>query len=236
MLLFYIRHADPIYNPDSLTEQGLLQAEALVQRMKICNPQKIFVSSSNRARLTANPSAKALGLEPEILDWCHEDKAWEDFSCIDARGKREWIFFQPEYAEVFNSDEMYKMGREWYLNPNLSPVSAEKGWQRIKKETDDFMKSLGYIRQGRGFTSENVKYDRVALFAHQGFGLLFLSCLLDIPFPIFGTHFDIGHSGVSVVEFADSAFSIPRLIQLSNDSHIFADPRLKTNYQNRIEF
>ena len=34
MLLFYVRHGDPIYNPDSLTELGIKQAEALVIRMK----------------------------------------------------------------------------------------------------------------------------------------------------------------------------------------------------------
>ena len=33
MLLFFIRHGDPIYNPDSLTDLGKKQAEALVKRM-----------------------------------------------------------------------------------------------------------------------------------------------------------------------------------------------------------
>ena len=35
MLLFYVRHGDPIYKPDSLTELGHRQAEALVARMKV---------------------------------------------------------------------------------------------------------------------------------------------------------------------------------------------------------
>lgn len=33
MLLFFVRHGDPIYHPDSLTELGERQAEALVKRM-----------------------------------------------------------------------------------------------------------------------------------------------------------------------------------------------------------
>ena len=33
MLLFYIRHGDPIYNPDSLTPQGERQAEALAKQI-----------------------------------------------------------------------------------------------------------------------------------------------------------------------------------------------------------
>ena len=34
MLLFFVRHGDPIYQPDSLTELGKQQAEALVQGAK----------------------------------------------------------------------------------------------------------------------------------------------------------------------------------------------------------
>ena len=49
MLIFYVRHGEPIYQPDSLTEHGKKQASALVQRMIECNPDRIFSSSSNRA-------------------------------------------------------------------------------------------------------------------------------------------------------------------------------------------
>ena len=80
------------------------------------------------------------------------------------------------------------------------------------------------------------KYKRVALFAHQGFGMAFLSCLLDVPYPMMSMRFDMGHSGVTVIEFADEGFAIPRMNQLSNDSHIFHSDKLKTKYQNRIEF
>ena len=33
MLLYIVRHGDPIYNPDSLTERGKLQAAALGKRL-----------------------------------------------------------------------------------------------------------------------------------------------------------------------------------------------------------
>ena len=94
-LLFYVRHGDPIYNPDSLTEQGLLQAQALVERMKICKPERIFASSSNRAQLTAKPTAEALGLPIETLDWCHEHKTWEDFTTTREDGVIKWYCHIP---------------------------------------------------------------------------------------------------------------------------------------------
>ena len=78
--------------------------------------------------------------------------------------------------------------------------------------------------------------ERVALFAHQGFGLAFLSCVLGIPYPVFATHFDIGHSAMTVIDFSsDDGIVVPRVLQLSNDSHIFA-AGMKTAYNNKIEF
>lgn len=35
MILYYIRHADPIYDPDSLTPLGIRQAEALAKRLAL---------------------------------------------------------------------------------------------------------------------------------------------------------------------------------------------------------
>ena len=78
--------------------------------------------------------------------------------------------------------------------------------------------------------------ERIALFAHQGFGLSFLSRVLNIPHPIFCTRFDMGHTGMTVIEFdADREYVIPRVLTLANDSHLYKDG-LPTRYQNRIYF
>ena len=35
MIFFYIRHGDPIYNPDSLTPLGMRQADAIAKRLSL---------------------------------------------------------------------------------------------------------------------------------------------------------------------------------------------------------
>ena len=47
MLLFYVRHGDPIYDPDSLTPLGLKQADALAKRLCRYGIDEIYSSSSN---------------------------------------------------------------------------------------------------------------------------------------------------------------------------------------------
>lgn len=236
MLFFYVRHGDPIYAPDSLTEQGYAQAEALVERMKICKPEIIFSSSSNRAILTAQPTAKYFGLDIQVLDWCNENLVWNEFASVDSDGRHTWFFSDADIVEVFNTEEVYNLSDDWWKHPKFIGTAAKSGLDRINRETDAFMKNLGYIREGKGFIAENPKFDRVALFAHQGFGMAFLSSLLKIPYPMFSTHFDIGHSALTVIHFADNGFTVPKVLQLSNDSHIFHSDKLVTKYQNNIEF
>ena len=55
MLLYYVRHGDPIYDPDSLTPLGARQAEAVAKRLARYGLDEIYVSSSQRAKDTAKP-------------------------------------------------------------------------------------------------------------------------------------------------------------------------------------
>lgn len=236
MLLFYIRHGDPIYEPDSLTEQGYKQAEALVSRMERCAPKKIFASSSNRAILTAKPTCEALGTQMEILDWCNESHAaatfwYKDESCSS------WIFAHPTTKRLLASNEIRALDREWYKHPFFSEKlpHLQQGIDRIQGHTDAFMLSLGYRHVENGYISERPNDDRVALFAHQGFGLAFLSALLDIPYPMLATRFDMGHTGMTVIEFKGGEFVVPKVLQMSNDSHIFSSG-LPTSYNNYVTF
>lgn len=237
MLFFFIRHGDPIYVPDSLTELGHKQAAALVSRMACCKPDRIFASSSNRAILTAQPTAAHLGKKIEILDWCHENYAGEEFGVINDAGNRVWCFHNEKTKRLFLSSEVRRLDRQWYEHPGFAETKFKAGITRIRRESDAFFGSLGYRHapeQG-GYIAERPNDDRIALFAHQGFGLAFLSCLLDIPYPQFCTHFDTTHSGVTVIEFAGEGLVIPKVLQLSNDSHIFA-AGMETVYNREILF
>ena len=233
MLLFYVRHGDPIYNPDSLTELGQAQAQALVGRMKICNPSQIYVSSSNRARQTAQPTADALGIEPIILDWANEKYAFADLSIPKPEGGRQWLAASEEY-EFLISDEIRKLDHNWHTHPSMVERGVV-GTGRIAKDVDAWLETLGYKREGNGYRKVGQPPERVALFAHWGFGLAFLSHLLYIPYPQMATRFCIGHSQVTVIRFWDRDPVVPQVLQLSNDSHLFA-AGVETKYINRFLF
>ena len=67
MELYIIRHGDPDYANDTLTEKGWKQAEALVPRMVKVKPTKIYASPRGRAQDTAKPSLKVLAQKLSFL-------------------------------------------------------------------------------------------------------------------------------------------------------------------------
>lgn len=239
MLFFYIRHGAPIYQPDQLLPLGERQAEAVGKRLAMYGLDKIFSSTSTRAIQTAKPACEMTRLELTQLAFAHEHTAWEELSIDNGDGKgRHWIFTDAAIRQLFTEPEMRALGDRWYEHPTLAEHHFERGMERIRTESDKFFASLGYehIPYTGKYRAVAPNNDRVALFAHQGFGLAFLSCLLDIPYPQFSTHFDLCHTGMTVIDFSDEGgYAIPRVCMLSADGHLYREG-LPTYYNNRMRF
>lgn len=228
MLFFLIRHGDPVYDPDSLTPLGERQAEALAKRLALYGLDEVYTSTSNRAALTAKPTCELLKLQPKPLDFANERYTWAELTVEREDGVPgiTWLFYNRRTAALFNSREIRELGDRWYDHPDLVSHNYKKGIDRLYDACDGFFAGFGYEHErytGRYKTS-GPSGKRVALFAHQGFGLAFLSCLLDIPYPMFCTHFDICPTGMTVIEFQDIGGSaLPKMLTHSSDSHLYRE-------------
>lgn len=231
MLFFYVRHGDPIYNPDSLTPFGHEQARAVGKMLAHYKIDRIYASTSERAKLTARPLCDLTAKEMTLLDFANEGHAWQGLTCYsEAMGRDTWLFHSPEAKALFHEPELVALGQRWYKHPALSEKGFagkdyEAGILRIQEGADGLFESLGYKRVSDG-KYQVIKHsdERVALFAHQGFGLAFLSCVVGIPYPTFSTHFDICTSGVTVIEFNDvDGYAYPRILELSSSAHLYKE-------------
>lgn len=238
MLFFYIRHGDPIYDPDQLTPLGQRQAEAVGRRLSLYGIDRVFASSSGRASMTADPVCEIMRIPKTEVEFAREDRAWEYFSAPNDQGGRNWLFNHREMRKLFTDPEVLAMGNSWTEHPAFAGHEFGRGVERLRKESDEFFASLGYEHiPGTGSYKAVAPTDeRVALFAHQGFGLAFLSCLLDIPYPRFCVHFDMGHTGMTVIDFKDEGgIVIPRVLTAANDAHLYREG-LPTIYRKKIRY
>lgn len=72
MKLLIIRHGDPDYTIDSLTEKGFREAELLKNRLVKLNIDAFYCSPLGRARATAKPTLEAYNADAVICDWLRE--------------------------------------------------------------------------------------------------------------------------------------------------------------------
>ena len=240
MILFYIRHGEPIYDPDSLTPLGRRQAEAVARRLALFGVDRVFTSSSNRAIETSRPLCDILRIKPEpALDWINESYAWNELSVEDKAGHRHWCYDDERQLAAFSDPSVRALGERWYEHRAFDGFpSFGEAVRRMRENAFPLLSSLGYAREESraGFKVVRDNPERIALFAHEGAGLLFLSTILDIPYPLFAPAFSMEHTGMTAVEFTDrGGWCVPRVLQLSCDAHLYRDA-LPLNYQNRLRF
>ena len=238
MLLFYIRHGDPTYNPDQLTPLGHRQAEAIGKRLALVGVDTIYSSTSVRAIETATPTCEILKKELTQLDFLNESHPWQHLTYITSTGKRGWIPDNAEPLHIILSPEMKQYGERWYDHPKFKDYAYKDYLDKTDADVDALLASHGYIhdRERRVYTAENPTEERIAIFAHAGFGSVFFSSLLDIPYHDFSIHYDLSHSSMTVIEFRErGGVFIPKILTFSNDSHIYKEG-LPTAYNNKTRY
>jgi probable phosphoglycerate mutase len=227
MKLYFIRHGQPIYDPDSLTPLGEEQAKALSKWFLHRPPEKIYSSSSNRAIQTSMPTCRLLGKEPILCDWAHEAKAFESFHAIDANGNKQWILEVPTVIKQFLSPEVRALGDERYTHPYFADTDYANGVKTIQAATDKFLEELG-LRHDRENHCYHIIGDtpkRVALFAHYGAGLSILSSIMDIPYNVFCPHFNFALTGVTEINFHHhgDGVVVPQITCHSGTAHLYRE-------------
>ncbi len=226
MLLFYIRHGDPVYDPDSLTPLGERQAEAAAKRIAMNGIDKIYASTSNRAYQTAIPLSELTKKEITKIDFLNENHAWTYFSVPNEENNCQWVYQQQRMRKYFVSEEVYCLGDKWYNFPEFKKYKFKEGVEFFNKNVDEFMLSLGYEhnRSKRTYRAVRGNDERVAVYAHEGVGSIFFSSVLDLPYAGFAARYAITHTGMTVIEFGNSGEDIiPGILSFSNDSHIYKE-------------
>ena len=222
MRLYIIRHGNPDYIHDCLTPLGKRQAEAVSRRFAQDKLDLIYSSPLGRAKETAQPTCEILKKEMTILDWCSENAAYEDMCVRNPDGTTRWCFAK-QRSDYKNNDTI-NLTTDWKRsNPEFESEKVEKRLQIIRDGSDKLLAELGYERDGCVYKITKPNDLNVGVFCHQGFGLTWMSHLLSIPPHIFWASFDMTHTGVSLIEFANfpNGVTTPMMLQFDDLSHLF---------------
>ncbi len=217
MRLYIIRHADPDYDNDTITEAGHREAEALAQRLRKEGIDRIYCSPLNRAIHTMEYSAKQLGIEPIVAPWLTELSGWHVESAPgtmtpswDVHGER-------------IRGQQYSANDDWYEKAPFAGYQLHDKWETVRLSADAFMESLGYIRDRGVYRIAAPNSDRIAVFCHHGLGTTWLAHLLELPLPLVWSGFWMAPSSVTTVlmDERSTKYAVPRCLGFGDVSHLY---------------
>lgn len=184
MRILIIRHGDPDYERDTLTEKGHREAALLAEKLKNEKIDYFYSSPLGRALHTCEYVAKAHGREKDIVikDWLQE------FGCyhILPSGRERHFPWDMLPTEWMNDPKMYDY-KEWYKQDYYEKGGMESRYRYVTDGLDGLLKEHGYVRDGELYRTEAGHTKTLAFFCHFGLEMFLLSHLLHIS-PIVLTH------------------------------------------------
>ena len=182
MRILIIRHADPDYTHDTLTEKGWREAELLANRLEKEKIDYFYSSPLGRAKDTCKTVAKRFGKEKDIVvhDWLREFDARPHVPCND-RPTRAWDILPQFWTD---RDLLYDSKR-WHQEEYFKKVQTEEKYQAVGEGLKNLLASHGYVRENGRYRVENANSDTIALFCHFGIEMMILSLMLGVsPIPL----------------------------------------------------
>lgn len=176
MRILLIRHGDPDYEKDSLTEKGWREAELLADRLEKETLDHIYVSPMGRARDTAAETLRRLRREAEVCDWLREFQCQIWRPDDDTQRHISWDWLPQDHA----ADPDLDHADRWFENPAMAEADMKREYDWVTGSFDGLLDRHGYVRDGRVYRAERPNHETVALFCHFGVGCVLLSRLMNV--------------------------------------------------------
>ena len=221
MLLYLIRHGEPDYVTDTLTEEGWKQARLVSLRLAESGLDEIHSSPMGRARQTAQPTAEKLGLEVIIEPWAYE--LGEDCQTTYPDGKLKIAstlpsayLHQPAFRKMDSIEGLRQI-------PGLNDNCLIDRFEMISAGVDAMLENLGFRRNGEGTYDVIAPSDRhIALFCHAGMMRVVTAHLMNLPFHLLEASAMCNYTGITIFRFKGEPEQIsPVLFSYADTGHLY---------------
>ena len=219
MKIIFIRHGEPDYSVDNLTEKGKRETALLTNRLlKLPAVTDVYCSPLGRAIATAKPYLQATGRTAFVKRWMQEfnakvfDKEKNDY-------KIPWDFYPADWTKdkkVFDKDD--------WVNSDLLNETVAPAYKDVCTGIDALLKEYGYTRSGNMYLSDEKDKDvTILIFCHLGAQFAMLSHLLGISAFMLWHCFYVAPTSVTtlVSEERKPGQAFFRVTGLGDTSHLY---------------
>lgn len=176
MKLLIVRHGDPDYSIDSLTEKGWKEAEFLAEKLCKLEIKDFYVSPFGRAKDTASCTLKRLNRTAEEKQWLREFQPQINRPDVTDRKIIAWDWLPQDWM----AEEKYFHYDSWYDTEIMKDSDVKKEYDWMISSFDALLAEHGYRREGHFYRVEQENNDTLVFFCHFGAECVLLSHLLNI--------------------------------------------------------
>lgn len=217
MEILIVRHAEPDYAHDALTDKGIREARLLADRLCKLDVKAFYCSPLGRAQKTASYTLTRLSREAETLPWLTEfegkikQKPFIKTHCWDRL---------PSYWTAY---KQYYSYNDWHKVSHMKKGGAVKQYAEVAKGIDTLLEKHGYKHKGKVFQVEKENSDIIVLFCHFAVESVILSHLLHISPMIMWHNFVALPSSVTriVTQEREKGTAIFTCLQYGDLSHLY---------------
>lgn len=220
MKLLIIRHGDPDYEKDSLTEKGWREAELLAERIAKLEVANFYCSPLGRARDTASVTLQKMGRSAVTCDWLREFPPLIHRPDINDKKKIAWDWL----PEDWTAEEAYFMRGQWYKTQIMEEGKVGEAYDGIICSFDALLAKHGYVREGEYYRAEHPNRDTIVFFCHFGLECVLLSRLMNVSPMILWHHTCAAPTAVTTVvtEERRKGKAAFRVSSFGDISHLYA--------------
>lgn len=235
MRLIIIRHGDPDYQRDTLTEHGWKEAELLAPRIAAMDVKDIYVSPLGRARDTASCTLKAMNRQARVCEWMQE------FPSVTEIGDKEELKYAYPDAKIregtlvsnvcwdllpgyWTERPEYYHRQQWRDSEIAKNSGMVKEYDHVVSSFDQLLAEHGYERVHNYYKVNQANKDTLVFFCHFGLECVLLSHLMGVsPFILWHSMVFAPTSVTTIyTEEREKGIAFFRAGQLGDISHLSA--------------
>lgn len=221
MKIMIIRHGDPDYEHDSLTEKGWREAEYLSQWISKIPAKEYYVSPLGRAKDTASLTLNKVGCTAIECEWLREFDAPIDRPDVKEHKKNTWDWLPQDWA----NEEFFYDRNEWLNHPVMAADDVKKQYDWVVSNFDAVIEKHGYRRDGNVYRAVQPNRDVIVFFCHFGLECVLLSRLINTSPMVLWHHLCAAPSSVTILNTEERREGIVsfRISNFGDVSHLYAN-------------
>lgn len=223
MRLLIVRHGDPNYEIDSLTEVGWKEAELAADYISKLDIKEFYLSPLGRAQDTAGCTLKRMNRTGITYDWLREFWPRIDRPDVTDKKKNVWDWLPQDWT----TEPRYYDVDTWTVTERMKEGHVKEAYDEVCKGIDEVLKQHGYLRENNYYRVTEANNDTIVFFCHFGIECVILSHLLHVSPMILWHGFCAAPASITTVYTEERREGIAsfRIAAFGDTSHLYAGGR-----------